>query len=162
MQNPVAIANYLIEKSNFKITPLQVVKLVYIAHGYTLALTGNPLFDEKVGAWKFGPVVPSVYHSFKHFGRGFIQEKSTEIDFDSNNIMELKNIDLDQDQSEYRNQKAILDKIWELYKDYDGFALIDITHKKNTPWEEAYKVGHYNTIIQNEKIESYYKKFIQQ
>src|SRR6185437_2444728 len=57
------IANYLIGKAAPRggLDPLQVMKLCYIAHGFTLALTGRPLIEDDVEAWKLGPVVRRVY-----------------------------------------------------------------------------------------------------
>ena len=35
-------------KSGHTTTPLQLIKLLYIAHGFSLALLGRPLFSEPV------------------------------------------------------------------------------------------------------------------
>src|SRR5690348_8551505 len=49
------------------LTNLSVQKLAYFCHGWHLALKGTPLASEKFAAWKFGPVLPSVYHKLKVF-----------------------------------------------------------------------------------------------
>ena len=64
--------------SEDKITNLKLVKLCYIAQGLSLALLDKPLFSEPIEAWQYGPVVPSVYHEFKHFRDQPITEKSVE------------------------------------------------------------------------------------
>src|SRR5215467_7486621 len=76
-----AVANeflYLAKEERRPVTPMQLLKLVYFAHGWYLALTGERLIDERVEAWKYGPVVPSIYHEFKRFGNEPITEYATE------------------------------------------------------------------------------------
>ena len=53
-------------------TPLHLVKLVYISHGWVLGFHGIPLIRESVEAWKYGPVIPAVYHRYKPFGGSHI------------------------------------------------------------------------------------------
>ena len=85
----LAIANYFIElahKDNIDIRPLKLMKLVYIAHGYILALLDKPTDGaklEKVEAWQYGPVFPSVYYSFKQYGGNPIDKTTTVLDFDN-------------------------------------------------------------------------------
>jgi len=69
--SPYSIASYFLHKaaeSNQTLTPMKVIKLVYLAHAWNLGLFGNPLFEEKAQAWKYGPVIPSLYHALKFFG----------------------------------------------------------------------------------------------
>jgi uncharacterized phage-associated protein len=64
--DPKAIANYFIARAaadGKRLTPLQLIKLVYIAHGWYLGLTGEPLINEPPEAWQYGPVIPSLYPS---------------------------------------------------------------------------------------------------
>src|SRR5260370_7382775 len=66
-----AVANELLdaaEDARSSIDPLQMQKLLYLAQGWTLGLTGDPLFREPIEAWEYGPVVPEIYHSVKMFG----------------------------------------------------------------------------------------------
>ena len=64
---PAHIANYFIE--NGKYDNFTLNKLVYITKGFALATLDDGLFEEEVEAWKYGPVISSLYHEFKQFPR---------------------------------------------------------------------------------------------
>lgn len=158
--NALSVANYFIDlanKDNKPIHLLGLVKRVYIAHGFALALLHRGLLDprfDKVEAWKYGPVIPSVYHSFKAFRRDDItkptimlhQDESGQYDF-----IEPK-IDVEQD-------KMIVEMVWKRYKDYSDSALVDLTHMRGTPWQVCYKEGE-NMEIPDSFTELYYKKLV--
>jgi len=44
---------------------MKLQKLVYYAHGWHLALNNEPLIDEQVECWQYGPVISSLFHEFK-------------------------------------------------------------------------------------------------
>ena len=61
----VAVANAILTAARAQgilLTPLQLAKLVYIAHGWWLAHSGQPLSPDEVQAWKYGPLIPALYH----------------------------------------------------------------------------------------------------
>lgn len=69
----VADAILKIAKKNGKeLTPMQLMKLVYIAHGWSLAIYGSGLFSNRIEAWRYAPVIPDLYQSTKQFGRNSI------------------------------------------------------------------------------------------
>ena len=71
-----AVANYFLEVAKISrktLDPMQVQKLVYFGHGWHFAYTNNSLIDERFEAWDYGPVVPTLYHSFKKWGSGPIK-----------------------------------------------------------------------------------------
>jgi uncharacterized phage-associated protein len=43
------------------IDAMKLQKLLYYAQGWHLAITGRPLFADRIEAWRDGPVVPAVY-----------------------------------------------------------------------------------------------------
>lgn len=49
------------------ISNLKLQKLLYYAQGIHLALSGQPLYPERIEAWQHGPVVPEIYHAFKEY-----------------------------------------------------------------------------------------------
>ena len=70
--NALQIARYLVASAHQKgtaLTNMEVSKLLYYTQGWFLALYGQPLFQEKIRAWKQGPVVASVHGHFEHYGR---------------------------------------------------------------------------------------------
>ncbi len=50
------------------ITPMKLQKLAYYAQGYSLALHDRPLFHEPIQAWRYGPVVESIYYAYRRYG----------------------------------------------------------------------------------------------
>ncbi|MBU0578840.1 DUF4065 domain-containing protein [Patescibacteria group bacterium] len=131
------VANYFIQASSQDdepdLTNLKLQKLLYFAQGQYLAKFNKPLFEDDIEAWEYGPVVKSVYHQFKHCGAFPI----TAFDIDSEvNISDEKTL--------------FLKKVWSKYAKYSAEHLVDITHKKGSPWEKNYKNGLNNIIPQNE------------
>ena len=64
--------NYEIQGQDADITPMKLQKLLYYCQGYSLALTGKPIFYEEIEAWKNGPVVESVYQEYKKYKNNVI------------------------------------------------------------------------------------------
>jgi uncharacterized phage-associated protein len=148
--NPIVIANYFIQKSfdsGKELTPMKLVKLVYIAHGWHLALKNEPLINEGVQAWKYGPVINSLYHYFKPYGNNQISAPGR--------VIGLGVRDPDDE------TKAFLDKIWEVYGDMNGLELSTLTHQQNTPWDIVWNTRDGKNVkaalIGNEIIKEHYK-----
>jgi uncharacterized phage-associated protein len=75
-----AVANAILDKAQAESPPvaidhMKLQKLVYITHGWHLAVTGEPLIEEVVYAWPYGPVIPPLYHQLKGCGARPIAEK---------------------------------------------------------------------------------------
>lgn len=121
----IDIAKYIIKKaqdSDNPVTNLKLQKLLYYAQGWYLANFGKALFSDPIEAWKYGPVVPSVYQLYKECGSQPISESITRKDLQ----------DLDQ------TTKNFLDELWEVYGKYSSGDLINATHSE-TPWRVARK-----------------------
>jgi uncharacterized phage-associated protein len=150
--NPKAIANYFLtvaKEQNKTLTPMKVQKLVYFANGWHLALKGTPLIDEQVEAWKFGPVIPSLYSAFRRFGDQPITEPaehlSTEL-IDAWKMSFHRSVPSLDDIPEQANfAKALLDRIWAIYGGYTAVQLSNETHQAGTPWDKVSK--HYGGSI---------------
>ena len=57
MTSAVTVANKILELAsakNLKLSPLQLMKLVYMSQGWNLALNDAPLFDDRIEAWQYG------------------------------------------------------------------------------------------------------------
>ena len=73
----MAVANWLIEKNKTdksELTHLKIQMLLYFAQGYCLGNYEMPLFEYSVLAWKYGPVVYSVYLALHSCGRREVNE----------------------------------------------------------------------------------------
>ena len=157
METTIAISNYFIQKSmndGSELTPMKLVKLAYLAHGWHLALSegdGEPLLSEFVYAWKYGPVVRSVYNMFKEYGKSRIS--SFHVDSEG----KIPSVSND-------NIKTLLDKIWETYKSYSGPQLSTLTHESGSPWDTVWNVDggkhRLDAIIPNQLIRDYYRQKI--
>lgn len=135
--DPRAIANFflaLAESEGRSITPLQLTKLVYLAHGWYLGVTGVPLLNENPEAWPYGPVLPSIYHEFKAFGNRPITRHATELDW---NTFDWKEITLPTDSS-LDSLRHFLRAVWGLYGKKSGLELSSLTHKPGTPWYKTW------------------------
>ena len=160
----IAIANYFVDKSlqdktaPYKLTLLRLVKYVYIAYGFALALLNRVIIDKRfdvVEAWRYGPVIPSVYHSFKHNQNEPIKHKaSILINEDENGNMTFITPMI-----EDKEIMQVLDFVWEKYKNRSTSDLIDILHSKGTPWHYCYKEGC-NIEIPDEMTKLYYRSIV--
>ena len=62
---PIQVANHFIRKYG-RVGFASMHKLLYLSHGWHLALKDESLFEEQVEAWHMGPVYRSVYAHRKH------------------------------------------------------------------------------------------------
>ncbi|MGQ9027452.1 Panacea domain-containing protein [Bacillus licheniformis] len=140
------VASYLLSISkpgtSWSITPLKLQKLLYYCQGWHMAYSkGNELFDEEMEAWDHGPVVPEIYHKYKHHKYLTIPKEIFE---NKNNkgkpILSNKQLD-------------IINAVWETYGEYDGKYLEELTHQED-PWIEAPK----DRIIKKDKILQYFNR----
>ena len=160
----IAIANYFIDKANsdtsapYQLTLLRLVKYVYIAYGFAMAILDKVIIDKRfdtVEAWKYGPVIPSVYHSFKHNKNSQITEKSM-IAVSENEDGELE---FSEPKVTDKNILMVLDFVWARYRNKSTSDLIDLLHKPGTPWHYCYKQGC-NAEIYDEMTKAYYKSIV--
>ena len=122
------------------LTPMQLLKLVFIAHGWMLGLYGRPLICDTVQAWKYGPVIPDLYRSIRHFRNNPVTGVLATTD----------GTDLDEFETDLINQ------VFENYGQYTGIQLSMLTHQAGSPWHMVYKPNQADTVISNDLIKLYY------
>jgi len=82
MQNADNVARWFLSRNRLRslsgesdfISNLKLQKLLYYAQGIHLALYGKPLFNDPIEAWQYGPVVDSVYQTYKTNGSDAIKK----------------------------------------------------------------------------------------
>ena len=146
MINAITVGNSILLRAfneNIDITPMKLQKLIYFTYQSYLRKTGMPLFEEKFETWKYGPVLPSIYHEFKKYGSNTIREYGKE--YDRKTILTV-----DEEQSPIF--KSILDHIWDTCKTLDGIYLSSLTHKPESAWSKA--LSRESNYLSDEDIKS--------
>lgn len=142
MQSSATVANRFLAlagECGDALTPMQVLKLVYIAHGWMLGLHGRPLISEEVQAWQYGPVIPELYNSIRNF-------RSQPV---TGNVRGGNGVLDDQEQS-------IVRQVYDIYGKKSGPALSRLTHQHGSPWQLVYRPGSFGDVIPNDLIEDHY------
>ena len=145
---PMTIANFFIKRSE-GVGHLKLQKLVYCVHGWWLALVGDDpmLINEKLQAWRMGPVFPTLYHRLKTYKGDQLITKLI-VDHDESGEERL---------GKAEDIKKFLDSVWLRYEPYSGFALSHLTHKKDSPWDRI-KNGDDGDDLFNQNIPNSYIK----
>lgn len=130
MSTAISTGNTILQKAFLEgvdITPMKLQKLVYCLYKAMYKRTKHPLFDERFEAWKYGPVLPSIYDAFKQYGSNAIRDYAR--DYEGRIFV------IDEESSnEFRE---CLNETWAKYKGYDGLVLSAFTHKSDTAWRKA-------------------------
>ena len=118
------------------------MKLVYITHGWHLAIKDDDLFQERIEAWKFGPVIPDLYHATKSFGRDPIP---FDLVNDESNVLSCET-------------RAFIKSVFDKYGHLSGFSLSQLTHQSGTPWDRVYKDSVMHIEIPDSLIKEHYRE----
>ncbi len=140
--NAIDIARYFLCKANLDgdtITNLKMQKLLYYAQAWYLVNFDEPLYEDSIEAWYYGPAIHNIYTTFKKFGYKPIVYSHTE--------KEVEVFD--------KRQLDYLDHFYSKFIDYSAHTLSRATHKED-PWKDARARG--DEYIENEAIKKYYKK----
>lgn len=157
LYSPKSIANFFLDlakSSGELISPMKLQKLVYYAHGWYAGYTGQPLIDETIEAWQYGPVISSLYHDFKQFGSGAINRKAT--NFDGVTFREVP-------PPEDPVIRTFLQNVWSSYSPFTGLKLSELTHSTDGPWDKTWKAsnGTRGTDIPFEDIAAHFKAAVE-
>lgn len=137
------IADYFLalqdDESGDLISNLKLQKLLYFAQGLYLASTGPPLFEEKIFAWKHGPVVPDIYHAFKDYKAGSIPRP------------------IDLDFSVYSDAiKEFLNEIYDVFGQFSAWKLRNMSHETL-----PYKIAEEDSEeITHDSMRDYFKCYL--
>ena len=137
------------EDGTASITPMKMQKLLYFLQGWHLAITGEPVIEEKFSAWQYGPVEENLYHMLKKY-RGmpitaYLTDEDSQQAFVVANTAEMFH--------------KILDMVWRKYSIFSALQLSAMTHEQGTPWDDVYNHST-SPYISNDKIKDYCKKII--
>lgn len=142
--DPRAIANEFLKlNGNRGYNQMWLQKLVYMAHGWNLAINDAPLVSGRIEAWDGGPVMRSIWNHVRDFGRnaGLLFGKSAEEPYEA---------DLTE------SERAVIQHVWKRYGGYSGQQLSDMTHQEGTPWSNAYFGRGRNSRLLDDDIKQHF------
>jgi uncharacterized phage-associated protein len=158
--NSMAIANEFLKMPGAvgRLTQMQLLKLVYIAHGWNLAVNGAPLIAEPVRAWDYGPVIRDLYEHVKFYGSNPIQRPIADTDRE---VYRFFGSAAPKQSEVYKAhlsepEQDVVNRVWHRYGSYSGPRLSSLTHKPGTPWFQTYFGEGKNHVIPNERIREHY------
>jgi len=139
----LAVANFLLKQAGengVALTPMKLLKLVHMCHGWVLGLTHNPLIEERIQAWKYGPVVPELYAAVRPY-------RDQPVDLQHCCTHES---DFSEDET------GIMKQVVDIYGRYTAIQLSTMTHEAGTPWSITWEKHGKNAPISNDLIEDHY------
>ena len=119
---------------------MQLQKLVYIAHGWCLAFSGEPLTGDRPEAWDFGPVYRRLADALQGYGTQSVDQEiasdwSISNAFRQSSHPRVATTDLNGFET---------DTILMVYEDYGVFSapqLSVLTQRNGSPWAQVYANG---------------------
>ena len=139
------VANRFLELASARgdsLTPMQLLKLTYIAHGWNLGLYGRPLLRDEVQAWQYGPVIPRLYNAVRDFRSQPVQGP----------------IRAPVDDRLSSTEEDVIRQVYDLYGAKTGPALSRLTHAPGTPWALTFVPHEFGIVIPNDLIEDHYRR----
>ncbi|KAF3885118.1 MULTISPECIES: Panacea domain-containing protein [Nostocales] len=124
MINCLIIARYFIVRAyeegiEAEMTNMKVQKLLYYAQSIHLALYDEPLFDEVIQAWRYGPVCPPAYKFYSEFEANQLPIPGKDV------LLQIPD-----------KKKKLLEEVWEYFGGYHAYRLSGMTHLE-FPWKKA-------------------------
>lgn len=129
--DPRSVANLVIEEAIRRGTPvtnLSLQKIMYFIHGHFFAKTGRPLVSGHFEAWKYGPVHPLLYDSFRYAGSGALVEGAKKRDLMTGIVTDVERPD----------DAALSQWIVDTARGYFSLPpgrLIALSHARQSPWD---------------------------
>jgi uncharacterized phage-associated protein len=147
MHSSIDVANRLLKLAALKkqtLTPMQLIKLVFLCHGWMLGLYGRHLINEPIEAWRYGPVIKSLYDEVKKYKSDAVENpiQSKIRNWHANQFDEI--------------EENIIKQVYEKYGHFTGIELSSLTHANGSPWHVTWSKGGTNLTISNDLIENYY------
>ncbi|SFV10321.1 Panacea domain-containing protein [Pseudoduganella namucuonensis] len=133
----MAVANALVKRAKegkvAHLSPMKLQKLLFYVQSWHLAKQGRPLIDDFFCRWKYGPVIPSLYHEFKEYGPNPITAYGGHIVEEEGALTKRRPIVSEQDTRTWE----LIDEILAEYGAYSGSTLSTMTHEKDSAWSTS-------------------------
>lgn len=141
MYNPIYVSNNFLIRSftdKIPITSMKLQKMLYFLYKDYYQKTSKSLFTERFSTWKYGPVLESVYYTYKNFGANSITQYGG---IPAYSIREEDDPIL----------KEFIGNIWDKSRPYNGIFLSQLTHRPECAWYKAW-VGNYPFLLDEDIV----------
>ena len=95
-------------------------------------------------AWRYGPVIPVVYHGVKRYGRAPVRSlirgplfPRAAVDFTP-------------------REDDLVDQVFDVYGGFSGIELSMMTHARDTPWHQVWYREGRNAVIPDSLIQEHF------
>lgn len=129
------VSNNILERSfrdKIPVSPMKLQKIMYFVASEYAKETGEQLFTENFEAWKYGPVLRSIYREFKPFGGFPITAFATQ-DALGNTYRAAEALDPE--------LRVAIDTVWTSARDQSAIDLYRLTHTAGSAWSQAWEKG---------------------
>lgn len=137
----LSAARSLCEMRDWRVSNLEIQKILYLAQMFHLGQHEIPLLNEGFEAWDYGPVVPVVYGRVRGFGSAPVRNVF-------NGVAPVQAGTPEYD---------ILAEAERVTRDISPGQLVKITHLPNGAWANNYVAGRRHTAIPNGDILDEYR-----
>lgn len=148
------VAKYI--STQIPCTHLKIEKLTYLAFADYLCLTGKRLFRDYIFAFKYGPVVDTVYEACKKkYGYVNFEKEKNEILGENISIMPAKSRILCAEDG--LEKLRSIDETIKKYGKFDARELVEITHRDQSPWRQTGYVPLTKKLITEDTIKEFHR-----
>ncbi|PAY25885.1 Panacea domain-containing protein [Ligilactobacillus salivarius] len=136
LQNPFAVANFIIKiamEKDSPVTNLKLQKIMFFLQGYCLCKYETPLIDGTFSKWRYGPIEEDVYRNFKNNGASPITYEY-EVANIKDGIIHVRTVKMDRNvlNSDVAND---FEKIVENLVAIESWKLVEMTHSHSS-WKD--------------------------
>ena len=132
------ICKKILDLSKNKISNLALQKLLYLIQAYSLIDSNEPVFEDKIEAWQYGPAVPEAYY--------YVRYKKKELDSLSTNNLK-------------KNTEKYINEIFDTFGNIDPFVLVKLTQSYES-WINSWRNSE--CIIKIESIKYCHQKLLKE
>lgn len=125
MYSAVQVARYIIDfcySIGRPVSNLELQKIMYFLQVVFWRTYKRELIKEDFCAWRYGPVIPTIYNMYSGYGGNLIKSRYADNYIDS-------------------KYKTFLNGYIRLLESKGPWTLVDMTHAQGSPWYQVYDNG---------------------
>lgn len=125
------------------VTNFSLQKLAYFCHGWHLAFLNAPLVNERFQAWLLGPLLPTLFHTYKPFSCNPISATHPI-------VSRQAFLPADSDSAQ------LIDAVLDTYGEFSSTKLVALSQEAGGPWEQVWLSETKSGTIPDASIKTYF------